>query len=63
MKEKKEVNSPKKVKKYTVEEARIIIQQNIAKANKEIDTILKKYGLTLRVVHSVEIVPNIEQRR
>jgi len=52
-----------KIKKYSPEEARVIIQEGIEKANQEIGVILKKYGLTLRVVHSVELIPYIETKK
>ncbi len=37
------------------------VQEQTNKASAEIGVILKKYGLTFRVTHSVELVPNIPQ--
>ena len=38
-------------------QARKLYQTKIAKANKEINDVLNKYGLTLRVNQGVELVP------
>ncbi len=38
-------------------QARKLYQAKIAKANKEIQEVLNKYGLTLRVTQGVELVP------
>ncbi len=38
-------------------EARKLYQAKIAKANKEINAVLQKYGLTLRITHGMELVP------
>ena len=38
-------------------QAQKLYQAKIAKANKEINDVLNKYGLTLRVTQGVELVP------
>lgn len=38
-------------------QAQRLYQAKLAKANKEIATVLNKYGLTLRVTHGIELIP------
>ena len=39
----------------------INLHECINKANSEIQQVLKKYGLTLRVVHSIELIPTLKK--
>ncbi len=51
----------KEVKELTEQDlnlqAQKLYQAKIAKANKEISDVLKKYGLTLRVTQGIELIP------